>query len=265
MKKPFILITNDDGIKAKGLKELYSAINDIADVFIIAPNKVRSGAGHSVSIWQNIEIKKTKFYKKLAYSVKGTPVDCIKIAMFNLLRKKPLLVISGINHGPNFGKFIHYSGTVGAATEAALLGIPSLAISYDDFDNKADFTNAKAVIKILLKNILNKKIKLEKHLLLNINIPKGKIQGVKILPKSLLKYDEEYKKIKYKNKIYYFWNVKETKNYKNIKSSDEVALKNGFVTITPLKFDTTDYKLIKKLKKLRLEKIIGSELNQTLL
>lgn len=263
MKKPFILITNDDGIKAKGLKELYYAVKDISDVFIVAPNKMRSGAGHSVSIWQNIEVKKTKFNNTLAYSVKGTPVDCVKISMFNLLKKKPFLVISGINHGPNFGKFIHYSGTVGAAAEAALLGIPSLAISYDDFDDKADFTNAKAVIKILLKNILNKKIKLEKHLLLNINIPKGKIKGVKILPKSLLKYDEEYKKIKYKNKICYFWNVKDNKKYKNIKLSDEIALKNGFVTITPLKFDITDYKLIKKLKNLKLEKIIGSEINQT--
>lgn len=261
-KKPYIIITNDDGINAKGIKELYDALYDICNIFIIAPYNFKSGASHSVTIKDNIVLKKIKFNKKIVYIVKGTPVDCIKLAIFKLKKIKPALVISGINHGPNFGKFIHYSGTVGAAAEAAFHNIPSIAISYDDFDKNADFYFAKKIIKVIVKNILNKKIKIKKGTFLNINIPKtNDIKGVKILSKSMFNYNEKYKKIKKNNKIYYHWQVND-KIFENNKLYDDTALRKGYVTITPISLNISDKKEIQKFKKMKIENIIMKEIIQ---
>lgn len=264
-KKPIIILTNDDGIKSKGIKELYNALQNFGNIFVIAPLKPKSGASHSVTIKDNLSFRKIRFDKITGYAVNGTPADCIKLAIYKF-KIKPALVISGINHGPNFGKFIHYSGTAGAAAEAAFLGIPSIAISYDDFNKNADFSIAKKIIEIVVKNILNKKIKVKKGTFWNINIPNTKIiRGIKISRKSLLNYEEIYNKINKKNKIYYHWQVNDRLiKINNKKLFDDNALKNGFITITPISFDITDKKEVLKLKKLKIEKLIRSEFNTTL-
>lgn len=265
IKKPIIILTNDDGIKARGIKELYNALQNFGTIFVIAPFKPRSGASHSITIKDNLSFKKIKFNKIIGYAVNGTPADCIKLAIYKF-KIKPALVISGINHGPNFGKFIHYSGTAGAAAEAAFLGIPSIAISYDDFDKNADFFLAKKIIKIITINILNKKIKIKKGIFWNINIPNTRnIKGIKILTKSLSNYKEKYQKIIRNDKIFYYWQVNDRLIKINSKKLfDDNALKNGFITITPISLDITDKREVLKLKKLKIEKLIRSEFNTTL-
>ncbi|HDQ25118.1 MAG TPA: 5'/3'-nucleotidase SurE, partial [bacterium] len=169
--KPLILISNDDGIKAKGLKELCRAAEGLGEVVIAAPDREKSGAAGSITIWRNLKAVKKGFPgAAAAYSVNGTPVDCVKLAALKLLERRPDIVLSGINHGPNYGKFILYSGTVGAAVEAALLGIPSMAFSLSSFSPDADFTAAKEYAAKLIRLVLEGKIRMNSRTMLNINI-----------------------------------------------------------------------------------------------
>lgn len=246
--KPLIVISNDDGIKAAGIKALYDEFIKFADVFVIAPESEKSGASHSVTIHKHLKVKKVKFGKSAGYSVAGTPADCVKLAIFNLLKKAPDMVVSGINHGPNYGKFIIYSGTVGAATEAALLGIPSVAASINDYEKDADFKRAAVVTADVVKKVLSGKVRIRKYSLLNINVPSSavKIKGVKVTHKANDEFREKYIEKKHKGKTVYFWHVVERVRVDG-PASDIDCVDGGYITVTPLHFDLTDRKSLKQL------------------
>jgi 5'-nucleotidase len=245
-KKYYVVISNDDGISSAGIRALYEAVEPIADVLIAAPDRQRSGASHAISVDSMITAEKIKFGKAKAFAISGTPADCAKLALFALAKRKPDLFISGINHGPNMAQFILYSGTIGAAAEAAILGIPALAFSIDDY-TPVDFKFCISYIRQVALNVLRKKIRINKHSLLNINIPyrsAGGIKGVKILPKGMLEYDEEYlpDRKKSRGKKSYFWNITGRKRRNRRRLTDADGLENGYITVTSLSFDLNDKK-----------------------
>ena len=248
-EKPLIVISNDDGIKAKGIKALYNEFIKFADVFVIAPESEKSGASHSVTIHNRLKVKKVKFGTGTGYSVAGTPADCVKLAIFNLCKRTPDIVVSGINHGPNYGKFIIYSGTVGAATEAALLGIPSAAASINDYEKDADFERAAVATADIVRKVLAGKVRIKKYSLLNINVPAStvKIKGIKVTHKANDVFREKYIAKKHKGKTVYFWHVVERVRVKG-PASDIDWVDDGYITVTPLHFDLTDRKSLKQLK-----------------
>jgi len=252
-KKPYIILSNDDGIKSAGLRAVYDAVSGMADVLIVAPDRERSGASHSFSIWPaSIRVKRIEYGSAKAYSVSGTPVDCAKIALLNLAKRKPALFISGINHGPNIAQFIFYSGTIGAAAEAAMLGIPSIAFSIGSYE-PIEWAFAAEFITDMVGRVLSGKIKIEKRGLLNINMPHkkpGKIKGLKILQGGRLDYGEKYAFVRKNNrgeKIYRHVISRKVKRKRDVTDSDGVE--SGYVTITPLKFDLNDRVSIKNMKK----------------
>jgi 5'-nucleotidase len=245
-KKYYIVISNDDGISSAGIKALYEAVEPIADVLIAAPDRQRSGASHAISVDSMITAEKKDFGMAEAFAISGTPADCAKLALFALVRRKPDLFISGVNHGPNMAQFILYSGTIGAAAEAAVLGIPAMAFSVDDY-NPVDFKFCVSYIRQIALNVLKKKIRIKKHSLLNINIPyrsAGEIKGVKILPRGLLEYDEKYIQDKKKSggKKSYFWHITGRKRGNRRRPTDADGLEKGYITVTSLSFDLNDRK-----------------------
>jgi len=250
-KKYYVVISNDDGIQSDGLKAVHEALKPIADVIISAPDIQRSGASHSISCINPIKVRNIHYNGSRAHAVSGTPADCAKLALLSLARRKPDLLISGINHGPNIAQFILYSGTVGAAAEAAILGIPAIAFSIDSYEPK-DFVFAVKYIRQIALKVLKGKIKIKKHTMLNINFPdrkEGDIKGVKILPKGLNEYAEKYvKKIGKKGQDSYYWHIlgKKIKRKKQLTDADGVEA--GYITITPLYFDLNDADAIIKLK-----------------
>ncbi|MFP4467217.1 MAG: 5'/3'-nucleotidase SurE [Candidatus Goldiibacteriota bacterium] len=260
--KPYILITNDDGIRSGGIKAVYEAVKDFADVLVAAPARERSGASNSVTIWKSIKVKKQKFLDASGYAVSGTPADCVKLGVLSLAKRKPDLVISGINHGPNFGRFILYSGTVGGATEAALRGIPSIAASLDDFEKKADFSFAGEVVRSMAKAFFSKKIRINSDTIININIPRHKrdeVKGFKVLPKGNCEYVESYEKFSDNGSETYRWMVNERVEGSALSMPDSVAVRSGYVVITPLHIDTTNHTGMSRLKKEMLKKGVMPE------
>jgi len=254
VKKPYIVISNDDGISAKGFSALYSGLPPGCEVLAIAPDTKKSGASHSVTLDGPLSVEEIKFMGISACKVKGTPADCVKIAMSNFVRRQPDLVISGVNHGPNTASNILYSGTIGAAAEAAILGIPALAFSLYSYDEDADFTFTKGLIRWIVGLVLKKRIIIRKYGLLNVNIPYLKqslIKGIKILPAGAYIYNEKYRqsgKGRVRNYYLYSKGKREIRQDNHV-MTDAHAVEQGYVAITPLQFDLTDNKSIKSLIK----------------
>src|ERR1043166_3296149 len=170
LEKTIILITNDDGITAPGIRNLVEAVKDMGKVVVVAPDKPQSGMGHAITIGQPLRLQKVNTFGDIeAYACTGTPVDCVKLAVDKVLHRKPDLCLSGINHGANHSINVIYSGTMSAAVEAAIESIPSIGFSLLDYNIEADFTGAKKYARIIVENLLKKK--LDKHLVLNVNIP----------------------------------------------------------------------------------------------
>lgn len=253
-KRPFIVISNDDGIKAKGLRELYYAMREVGEVFVISPDRSRSGQSHAISLCKPLLVRKVRFADIFAYKVKGTPVDCAKLALLYFCKNRKIdLLVSGVNHGANTGTNIIYSGTVGIATEAAFLGVPAVATSIHTFDKNADFTAAKEYITRIVRAVLSKKIRVKKNTVLNVNIPYGKkIKGMKVLPKGHYEYDEEYirKKSGKTGQVFYLDLIEVDRlAHKRGVTADVHEIEKGYVTVTPLHFDLTDYEEVKELKR----------------
>lgn len=245
-----ILVTNDDGIDAPGLFALTKAMSRLGKVHIVAPDRQQSAVGHALSISNPLRVM--PFWKngeKFGLSVNGTPSDCVKLAVSALLNPKPDLVVSGINHGQNTSGNVIYSGTVSAATEGMLLGIPSIAFSIANFSYKADFSSAEEYAYIIAKKVLTYKIPTDT--LLNVNIPDlplEKIKGIKITRQSNSVWEDYYEKREDPFGREYYWF---SGNYKIIDDdieADDVALLNGYVSITPLHLNFTNFKYMKKLK-----------------
>ncbi len=239
-----ILLTNDDGIKAEGLIALQKEISGIAEVWVVAPEGEQSAISHSLTLHRPLEVKKIS---AKTFSINGTPSDAVIVGVYGILKKKPDLLISGINHGPNLGEDVTYSGTVAGAMEGSLMGIPSIAVSVFDL-NSSYFEKAARFIRKLALFISKKG--LPKETLLNVNIPakRGKLEGYEItrLGKKT-KREVKLKNVNSRNKSFW-WIGKENTSWMVGSGTDFSAVKRGKVSITPLHLDLTDHKKIDRIK-----------------
>lgn len=240
--KPLILITNDDGITAPGIRTLIDVMSEIGEVVVVAPDKPQSAMGHAITI--NNTLFLNKISKENAtiteYSCSGTPVDCVKLATNEILKRKPDLCVSGINHGSNSSINIIYSGTMSAAVEAGIEGIPAIGFSLLDYNWDANFDECKTFIKKITLEVLEKK--LPKDVVLNVNIPnltKEKIKGIKICRQAKAQWVEKFDKRTSPFGKDYYWLSGEFVNQDKGEDTDEWALKNGFISIVPVQFDLT--------------------------
>lgn len=251
-EKPLILVVNDDGITAKGIRHLIEVAKEFGEVFVVAPDSPQSGMGHAITINSFLRAQKMNIPGGVEheYACSGTPADCVKLAINNILPRKPDLCISGINHGSNESCNVIYSGTMSAAVEAAIEGIPSVGFSLLDFDANADFTYSQVVARKVISNIL--KNGLPKDITLNVNIPKGDekdIKGIKVCNQARGNWEEEFDHRKDPHGRDYFWLTGKFVNYnKSESNADSTALSDNYVAIVPIHFDLTAYNAIQTLK-----------------
>lgn len=250
-KRPVILVTNDDGVTAPGIQNLVEAVKDLGKVVVVAPDKPQSGMGHAITIGVPLRLHKVNFFGDIeAYQCTGTPVDCVKLAVDKILRSKPDICVSGINHGANHSINVIYSGTMSAAVEAAIESIPSVGFSLLDYSLEADFTAARKYAKMIVEQML--KHKAEKHTVLNVNFPIAKpeeIKGVKICRQAYAKYEEDFVERTDPHGRRYYWLTGEFVNFDKGKDTDVWALANNYVSVVPVQFDLTHYKLKDQLDK----------------
>lgn len=250
--RPLILVTNDDGINAPGIRALIEVMNDLGDVYVVAPDAPQSGMGHAITINDAIyctHIKMAKEVKQKEYSCSGTPVDCVKLAVNEIIKRKPDLCVSGINHGSNSSINVIYSGTMSAAVEAGTMGIPAIGFSLLDFSLEADFNPAKKFVKKIAQETL--KNGLPKGVVLNVNIPKlnlREINGIKICRQANAYWQEKFDKRTNPTGRDYYWLTGEFVNEDEGEDTDEWALKNGYVSVVPVQFDLTAHHAIKGLR-----------------
>jgi len=258
-ERPLILVSNDDGITAPGIRALIEAVSELGEVVIVAPDAPQSGMGHAVTISKPLRLDKTDIYESLvAYQCSGTPADCVKLAVDKVLHRKPDLLVSGINHGSNSSINVLYSGTMSAAMEGAIEGIPSVGFSLCNFAYDADFTAAKKIVKIIAQNII--KNGLPVGTLLNVNIPnvsEKELNGVKICRQALAKWQEEFDERKDPNGRKYYWLTGKFVNRDKGEDTDEWALANNFVSVVPVHFDLTAHHSISFLNGWELDNVLG--------
>jgi len=251
MQIPLILVVNDDGINAPGIRKLISIMNEFGDVVVVAPDSPQSGKGHAITLESIIKCDKINIDDgpQDEYSCSGTPVDCVKLALNKLLKRKPDLCVSGINHGSNSSINVIYSGTMSAALEAALGGVPSIGFSLLDYSLEADFSESEKFIKKITKSVLDNG--LPSGISLNVNIPKSvkgkKINGIKICRQAKAKWIEEFDKRQDPKNNTYYWLTGKFVNSDNGEDTDERALENHYVSVVPIQFDLTAYQAISKI------------------
>lgn len=246
-----ILITNDDGIYSEGIRALYESLKKIGKVTVVAPDTERSAVGHAITLSDPLRVKKViRSGKFFGYATTGTPADCVKLAIGAILKKKPDLVVSGINLGPNVGYSVLYSGTVSGATEGAILGIPSFAISLDTFVNP-DFSFAAEFARKLAKQVM-KYNNLPRGTLLNVNIPaiaKKCIKGARIVKQSEKAIEESFDKREDPRKRIYYWLTGEIIRSDGKEDADIETLRKKYISITPIRCDMTDFGFMENLKR----------------
>jgi len=253
-----ILLTNDDGIFAKGIEALYEALSEHHDVYVIAPETERSAVGHAITFLDPLMVKPIKrngaFF---GYACTGTPADCVKLGIAELMRPLPDVVVSGINLGANVGINVLYSGTVSAATEGAILGFPALAVSIDSFQPQ-DFSVATEAVLELLQII--EKRGLPRGVCLNVNVPnlgREDIRGMRVTCQGNLTYEENYeRRVDPRNRVYY-WLTGSVIPTEDRPDADVRALADGYISITPIQHDLTHYGLLAELKRWGLESPTG--------
>ena len=250
MKRPLILVTNDDGINAPGIRTLISVIKDIGDVIVVAPDSPQSGMGHAITINSTLHSSRItpKNSEIIEYSCSGTPADCVKLAINELMPRKPDLCVSGINHGSNSSINVIYSGTMSAAIEAGIEGVPAVGFSLLDYSWNADFSQSQDLIRKITLNALNNGI--PKGVVLNVNIPavkKSDIKGVKICRQAKAYWVEEFDKRKNPLGQEYYWLTGKFVNKDQGEDTDEWALKNNYISIVPVEFDLTAHHAIQDL------------------
>lgn len=243
-KKPLILVTNDDGITAPGIQNLIEVMKEIGQVVVVAPDGPQSGMGHAVTLTSVLHVEKiSKDEDEIQlYSCSGTPVDCVKFAISEIIKGKPDLCVSGINHGSNSSINVIYSGTMSAAIEAGIEGIPSIGFSLQDFNWNADFNAVKSYVKSIAEKVLE--TGLPEHTILNVNfpkLPKEEIKGVRICRQAKALWEERFDKRQSPSGRDYYWLTGTFKNLDNGQDTDEWALENGYVSIVPVQFDLTAY------------------------
>ena len=241
-----ILVSNDDGIFAEGIIHLANKLSDMGRVVVVAPYTEMSATGHAITMHSPLRAQEIKWSHTdiKAYSINGTPADCVKIGVDVLMDNKPDIIFSGINRGANLGTDVVYSGTVSAAMEGCLLGIPSVAISVAGFDN-IDFSYAAEVAYLLGKKLMENKF--SKNILLNMNVPnvpREEISGIKFTKLGVRKYKEGYIERKDPRGIPYYWLTGVIDNDHKVDNTDINAVYNKYISITPIHYDLTNYKML---------------------
>lgn len=249
-KKPLILVSNDDGITSRGIRHLVNLMQELGEVLVVAPDSPQSGMGHAITVGDTLRLtENTIFPNAQAYECSGTPADCVKLAKHHVLKdRKPDLVVSGINHGSNSSISVLYSGTMSAAIEAAIEGLPAIGFSLCDFDPKADFSHTSEHILKIAEQALHKGI--PKGIALNVNIPTRRnepIKGIKVCRQANARWEEEFDRRMDPHGREYFWMVGNFVNHDKGEDNDEWALANNYVSVVPCQFDLTGHYAIKQL------------------
>lgn len=244
--KPVILITNDDGINAKGINCLVEAVKEFGEIVVVSGDQSFSGMSHAITVKHPIYIKDLGLKDGVRYyRTNGTPVDCVKLALHTILNIHPDYILSGINHGANSSSSVHYSGTMGAAREGCLNRIPSVGFSLLSYDSDADFTASKEVVKSVFFYLIREGLANDTYL--NVNIPDSKqIKGIKFCRQGKGKWKEEFlERIDPRGRKYYWL----TGHFENLEpeatDTDEYYLENNYATVVPCNIDVTDFKTLK--------------------
>ena len=252
MSKPLILVSNDDGITAKGIRVLVSIMKKLGDVVVVAPDSPQSGMGHAITIGETLRLYEEEIFEDvIAYKSSGTPADCVKLAKHHVLKdRKPDLVVSGINHGSNTSISVLYSGTMSAAIEGAMEGLPSIGFSLCDFSLKADFSHVEEWVEKIALQVLERGI--AKGVALNVNFPPKRnepIKGIKICRQADAKWQEEFAERYDPTGRKYFWMAGNFVNFDKGEDNDEWAIANNYVSIVPCQYDLTAHHAISQINK----------------
>lgn len=247
-----ILVTNDDGINAIGIKKLVNRLKELGKITVVAPDRERSATGHAITMHQPLRVHKMDIFDENieAWSIDGTPSDCVKIAVESIMKKKPNLVVSGVNDGPNLGTDVIYSGTVSAAIEGAIHDIPSIALSVAGKKGKLNYEGAISYSCKIINQVLKNKI--PNNIILNINfpsLPADQIKGIKVTELGIRRYANQFLRREDPMGRSYYWLSGELVEIENTSESDVKAIEENYISITPLQFDLTNYKLLKEMKK----------------
>ncbi|MEY3591801.1 MAG: hypothetical protein RLZZ38_770 [Bacteroidota bacterium] len=249
-QKPLILVTNDDGIGAKGLASLVAVAQRFGEVVVVAPDKPQSGMGHAITIHDPLRLMESKQHApSVAYACSGTPVDCVKLGIYEVLKSKPDLILSGVNHGENSSTNVLYSGTMSAAIEGAMEGIPSIGFSLSNFAPDADFSPTQFYIDQILQLFFKNGMPANSCLNVNIpDLPLEAIKGIKIAKQAHAYWADRFEKRLDQYGRTYFWLSGEFADLDQRPDTDLHALKSGYVSVVPTHFDLTAYAHIQTLK-----------------
>ncbi|MGI9542120.1 MAG: 5'/3'-nucleotidase SurE [Cyclobacteriaceae bacterium] len=247
MAKPLILVSNDDGIYAPGIRRLVALMREVGEVVVVAPDSPQSGMGHAITIGNTLRLDQTDLFDDLvAYKCSGTPADCVKLAKHHVLKdRRPDLMVSGINHGSNTSISVLYSGTMSAAIEGAIEGLPSVGFSLCDYSSSASFDHIGEHVKNIARQVLENS--LPKGVALNVNFPPKRnqpIQGVKICRQARAKWQEEFDLRRDPTGRKYFWMAGNFVNFDKGEDNDEWAIANNYVSVVPCQFDMTAHHAI---------------------
>jgi len=251
-EKPLILVTNDDGITAPGIRHLIKIMKTIGEVVVVAPDRPQSGMGHAITISDNLycdPVTIDKYSQVKEFSCSGTPADCVKIGAQEILDRKPDLCVSGINHGSNSSINVIYSGTMSAAVEAGVEGIPAIGFSLLDYSMEANFDHTTKFVKRITEQVIQNG--LPKGVVLNVNFPKvsdEKLKGVKVCRQANARWQEQFDKRQSPQGRDYYWLSGEFINQDEGRETDVEALEENYVSIVPVKFDLTAHEFVKDLK-----------------
>lgn len=249
-KKPLILVSNDDGITSKGIRVLVNVMKKLGDVVVVAPDSPQSGMGHAITIGETLRLYEEDIFEDvIAYKSSGTPADCVKLAKHHVMKdRQPDLVVSGINHGSNTSISVLYSGTMSAAIEGALEGLPSIGFSLCDYSSKADFSHVEDYVYKIARQVLENGI--PKGVALNVNFPPKRnepIRGVKVCRQAHAKWQEEFSERFDPNGRKYYWMAGNFVNFDKGEDNDEWAIANNFVSIVPCQYDLTAHHAISQI------------------
>jgi 5'-nucleotidase len=252
MKRPLILVSNDDGITSKGIRTLVNVMKKLGDVLVVAPDSPQSGMGHAITVGETLRLTESFIFEGVkAYECSGTPADCVKMARHFVLKGhvvQPDLVVSGVNHGSNTSISVLYSGTMSAAIEGAIEGTPAIGFSLCDFSHDADFSHTEEYMYKITKQVLDKG--LPKGVALNVNFPPKKneqLKGIRICRQANAKWVEDFVERLDPNGRKYYWMTGNFVNFDKGEDNDEWAIANNFVSVVPCQFDLTAYSALPNL------------------
>jgi 5'-nucleotidase len=252
-----ILVCNDDGIDAPGIYALAKELSKIGKVTVVAPDKQRSAIGHAITMNYPLRVKKfVKNGKFFGYAVEGTPADCVKIAVRTIMDSPPDILLSGVNHGSNTAINIIYSGTVSAATEGTILGIPSIAVSLTTYD-EPDFRFAAKFARKLAQKVLRHGLPVDT--LLNVNVPavpEKQIRGIKVTTQGKSRWDDTFDLRRDPNNKEYYWLMGRMVVTDTRETTDQIAIRNRYVSVTPIHFDLTAYTVVPEIERWKLGNLL---------